>query len=89
MIYHYEEDGGWWAETPEYPTFAAFGSSRDEVTLLVQEGLPLTAGADLALVGLEPLSAATAGQPPRSLRLAVPSGLIPRYVPPLGQPVTG
>lgn len=62
VIYHFEQGDGWWAESPEYPTYAAFGQSRDEVTLLVREGLPFAADdPDLVIIGLEPVAASTTG----------------------------
>jgi predicted RNase H-like HicB family nuclease len=38
VIYHYEPEG-WWAESPEFPGYSAFGARLDEVRLLAFEGL--------------------------------------------------
>lgn len=52
VIYHYEDES-WWVESPEYPGYTAFASSRSEVTELVRAGLPFFAEApDLDVVGL-------------------------------------
>jgi predicted RNase H-like HicB family nuclease len=42
IIYRYEPDG-WWAESPEFPSYTAVGASFEEVSKLAREGL-----ADLA-----------------------------------------
>ncbi len=38
VTYH-EEDGHWWAESPDIDGFIAGGDTLDEVRLLVREGI--------------------------------------------------
>ena len=54
LRYRYEPEG-WWAESPEYPGFSAFGASLDEVRLLADEGLRFFAEDD-SLEIVEPIS---------------------------------
>jgi predicted RNase H-like HicB family nuclease len=42
VIYHHEPEG-WWAESPQYPEYAAFGKEFAEVQLLALEGLRFAA----------------------------------------------
>jgi predicted RNase H-like HicB family nuclease len=39
VIYH-QEGTGWWADTPDAPSFFAAGNTRDEVRREVREHLP-------------------------------------------------
>jgi predicted RNase H-like HicB family nuclease len=49
VIYHFD-DPGWWAESPEFPEYSAFGDSLDEVRALAHEGLRFAADDDDLLV---------------------------------------
>jgi len=51
--YHYEP-GGWWAESPEYPGYSAWGANLAEVRLLAHEGLKFYAE-DADLVVIDPI----------------------------------
>lgn len=64
VIYHFDEPG-WWAESPDYPEYSAFGDSLDEVRALVLDGLRFTAEDDtLQVIDLLPaLVAATYSAP--------------------------
>lgn len=48
IIYH-EEDGTWWAESPQFPDFFAAGDSFDECRKLVSDGLRWSEDEDFAL----------------------------------------
>ncbi len=39
VVYRAEPDG-WWAESPDFPGYTAFGREYGEVRQLVREGLP-------------------------------------------------
>ena len=43
VIYHHEEDG-WWAESPDYPSFFAAGDTYEDTKARVWEALPRIAG---------------------------------------------
>jgi hypothetical protein len=43
IIYH-QEDDGWWAECPEFPSFFAAGDTFDDTKAQVRDGLPHVAG---------------------------------------------
>jgi hypothetical protein len=50
IIYH-EEDGAWWAESPQFPSFFAAGDSFEDTKDRVREALPLEAD-NASYVGL-------------------------------------
>jgi predicted RNase H-like HicB family nuclease len=39
VLYHSEQDG-WWAESPDFPGYTAFGATFEEVREHVLEGIP-------------------------------------------------
>jgi len=43
VIYHQEPDG-WWAQSPDEPSFFAAGATRDEVQSQVRDTLPAVVG---------------------------------------------
>jgi predicted RNase H-like HicB family nuclease len=43
--YHYDPEG-WWADSPEFPEYSAFGATLDEVRLLARDGLRFLAEDD-------------------------------------------
>jgi hypothetical protein len=89
VTYHYEDES-WWIDSPEYPGYTAFASSRSEVTELARAGLPFfAADPDLEIVGLlvEPsaawaVSAATWDPEPDFQVKGVPGGFTWRVRPP-------
>lgn len=54
LRYHYEPEG-WWAESPEFPDYSAFGASLEEVRELAHDGLRFFTEDD-ELVILDPIS---------------------------------
>lgn len=54
LTYEYSPEG-WWAESPEFPGYSAFGASLVEVRLLAHEGLPFFAD-DGALTVIDPFT---------------------------------
>ncbi|CAL8978671.1 hypothetical protein CELL_02935 [Cellulomonas sp. T2.31MG-18] len=39
-VHYHEEDGSWWADSPDVAGFTAVGHTLTEVRQLVQEGIP-------------------------------------------------
>jgi predicted RNase H-like HicB family nuclease len=70
VIYHFEPEG-WWVDSPEYPSYTAFGASRAEVTALARDGLPFFAGEELEIIGLDAPRAVTGGAAPERMTLAI------------------
>lgn len=63
VIYH-QEDDGWWAESPTFPSFFAAGDSYEETKARVWEALPGVAGD--RFLGILHLLATSEGTEPAS-----------------------
>lgn len=63
-IDYHEEDGQWWADSPDVPGYSAWGGSLEEVRALVREGLAFATDNHLA----EPHERLTAARVPATSR---------------------
>lgn len=77
-VRYHKEAGTWWAESPDLPGFSAAADSRDELRVLVSEGVAFAVDDEPHLI-LEAAWGSSSTTGPATLGGASPAALTPQF----------